>query len=306
MARSQPRSEAGAAVEAALVALRRGQRRVARNPRAAVEAAVAQLLRGALRHPGSRHGGAQAAEYRVDELARRTGITSRNIRAYQERGLLPPPRRVGRVALFNDNHVARLTIISSMLERGYTSSHILEMLDAWEHGKDLSQVLGLESALVRPWAEDEPETVTLAQARALAGGPAELDRLVADRLVTIRGTKAIVHRPQLLQAFAEMRGYGMPMDAVLRVHERLEPLLDEISRILVKAAARQLAQSMPTGPVTDSEDIAGLISMLVRFRTLAMTSVTATLAHSLESTIEHMLGDHLTQLIDVTSDQDAG
>jgi DNA-binding transcriptional MerR regulator len=303
MARSQTLTEAAAAVEAALEALRRGQRRVARNPRAAVEAAVTQLLRGAFR--GSSAAEEHGTEYRIDDLARRTGVTTRNIRAYTERGLLPPARRSGRISLFNDNHVARLTIITSMLERGYTSSHIREMLDAWEHGKDLSEVLGLETALVQPWGEEEPETVTLAAARELAGGKAELDRLVADKLVTIRGQQAILHRPALLQAFAEMRGYGMPMDTVLHVHERIEPMLDEISSILVNAGAAHVAESMTTDSVTDSEDLAGLIAMLVRFRALAMTSVTATLAHSLETTIEKLLGDHLTTIVDLSPHEDA-
>ena len=35
------------------------------------------------------------AEYTIDELAREAGATVRNIRAYQERGILPPPRRQG-------------------------------------------------------------------------------------------------------------------------------------------------------------------------------------------------------------------
>jgi DNA-binding transcriptional MerR regulator len=30
-------------------------------------------------------------EYRIDELAREAGTTVRNVRAYQERGLLAPP-----------------------------------------------------------------------------------------------------------------------------------------------------------------------------------------------------------------------
>jgi DNA-binding transcriptional MerR regulator len=33
---------------------------------------------------------------KIDELAQRAGTTSRNIRAYQERGLLPPVRVEGR------------------------------------------------------------------------------------------------------------------------------------------------------------------------------------------------------------------
>src|SRR5438309_572599 len=43
-----------------------------------------------------------ASEYRIDELAREAGTTVRNVRAYQDRGLLPPPRRSGRVGLYTD------------------------------------------------------------------------------------------------------------------------------------------------------------------------------------------------------------
>lgn len=42
-------------------------------------------------------------EYRIDELARLAGSTVRNIRAYQDRGLLPPPRLAGRVGLYDDS-----------------------------------------------------------------------------------------------------------------------------------------------------------------------------------------------------------
>src|SRR5436305_1643105 len=47
-----------------------------------------------------------AAEYRIDELAREAGTTVRNVRAYQDRGLLPPPRRSGRVGLYTDAHLS--------------------------------------------------------------------------------------------------------------------------------------------------------------------------------------------------------
>jgi len=38
-----------------------------------------------------------AREYRIGELAREAGITVRTLRYYQERKLLPPPRREGRI-----------------------------------------------------------------------------------------------------------------------------------------------------------------------------------------------------------------
>ena len=66
-----------------------------------------------------------ATDYRIDELAREAGTTVRNVRAYQDRGLLPPPRRSGRVGLYTDAHLARLRLIGTMLERGYTLGNIL-------------------------------------------------------------------------------------------------------------------------------------------------------------------------------------
>ena len=91
-----------------------------------------------------------SGEYRIDDLARLAGTTTRNIRVYRDRGLLPPPLRVGRIALFNDTHLTRLRLITSMLDRGYTIAHVREMLSAWEEGKNLGDVLGLETAIVGP------------------------------------------------------------------------------------------------------------------------------------------------------------
>ena len=90
------------------------------------------------------HGVAASGEYRIEELARLAGTTTRNIRVYRDRGLLHPPLRVGRIALFNDTHLTRLRLITSMLDRGYNIAHVHEMLSAWEQGKDVGDMLGLE------------------------------------------------------------------------------------------------------------------------------------------------------------------
>jgi DNA-binding transcriptional MerR regulator len=69
---------------------------------------------------------------------------------YRDRGLLPPPLRVGRIALFNDTHLTRLRLITSMLDRGYNIAHVREMLSAWEHpGRLFSALAGSRSPLTR-------------------------------------------------------------------------------------------------------------------------------------------------------------
>src|SRR5690348_735481 len=49
--------------------------------------------------------------YRVEELAAAAGVSVELVRSYQTKGLLDPPRRDGRVALYDDRHLERLHAI---------------------------------------------------------------------------------------------------------------------------------------------------------------------------------------------------
>ena len=63
-----------------------------------------------------------AADLTIDELAQRTGMTVRNIRAHQSRGLLPPPEVRGRTGYYGPDHVARIDLIQDLRRTGSTSS----------------------------------------------------------------------------------------------------------------------------------------------------------------------------------------
>ncbi|MFE5606089.1 MerR family transcriptional regulator, partial [Streptomyces sp. NPDC056540] len=71
-------------------------------------------------------------EYRTEELAEAAGIPVRTLRFYRERKLLPPPRREGRIAWYDDHHLARLRTIAALLERGHTLGGIAELTAAFE------------------------------------------------------------------------------------------------------------------------------------------------------------------------------
>jgi DNA-binding transcriptional MerR regulator len=297
-------------IETLVELLRRAPAEVARKPRAALEGVVRQLLdRASLVAPaeGDRRGATTTQQYRIDELARVAGTTTRNIRAYQDRGILHPPRRAGRVALFDDTHLARLKVITSMLGRGYTTAHIAEILSAWRSGDGLSGILGLER-LVGPWAADPPETVPLSRARDLAGDATAFRRLVDARMIEVQGEQAVLHRPRLLEAYREMRGHGVPTPALVDLHSKIEPLLEQVSDLLVRTGAQQVASRLPAAGAVDitGADIDDLASLLIRFRTLAMESVTATLARTLEQRIERMLGDYLASLAGTPGTEEAG
>jgi DNA-binding transcriptional MerR regulator len=290
-----PRSETGT-IAGILANLRRAPKRVRRQSREVVENAVSQLFDAAVRYP---HGLPGSGEYRIEDLARLAGTTTRNIRVYRDRGLLPPPMRVGRIALFNDTHLTRLRLITSMLDRGYNIAHVREMLSAWEEGKDLGDVLGLESAIVGTWTSEKPQTMPLAEAQRLINDAKAFDRLVGLQVIHVDEGQATITRPKLIEAFNEIRGYGLPLDKMIDLHENIVPLIDQISEMLVRTGAEHVRDSIkPREALPADTEIAELITMLVRFRTQAVASVTATLASSIETTIESLVSQILAEYLE--------
>ena len=61
---------------------------------------------------------------RVEEIAARAGVRVDTIRFYQFRGLLPRPRREGRIALYVDGHLERLRNIRRLVDQGFTLAQI--------------------------------------------------------------------------------------------------------------------------------------------------------------------------------------
>src|SRR6478672_10954549 len=69
------------------------------------------------------------ASMTIDELARRSGMTVRNIRAHQSRGLVPPPEVRGRTGYYGDDHVGRVELIQALQADGFNLESIRKLLD---------------------------------------------------------------------------------------------------------------------------------------------------------------------------------
>ncbi len=272
-------------------------RRIRRGSRDVVETAVSQLFDAAVQP----HGVAASGEYRIEDLARLAGTTTRNIRVYRDRGLLHPPLRVGRIALFNDTHLTRLRMITSLLDRGYNIAHVNEMLSAWEQGKDVGDMLGLESAISGSWAAEKPQRMSLAEARTLVDDDAGFDRMITLGVIKLEndGVDATIMRPKLIEAFNEIRQYGVDTGKLIDIHEQITPLVDQISGILVRAGVDHIGDRLnPGAELPPDTEMAELITMLVRFRTVAVSAVTATLTSSIEANVESVVAGILAQSIE--------
>ena len=91
-------------------------------------------------------------EYRVEQLAGAAGVSVDTLRFYQARGLLAAPRRVGRRAIYRDEHLERLRRIRSLQEQGFKLSQIQQVIEQpqVEHREPLLAALQQENFGHRP------------------------------------------------------------------------------------------------------------------------------------------------------------
>lgn len=173
-------------------------------------------------------------EWTVDELAAHASLPVRTIREYQTFGILPAPRREGRIGLYGVSHLRRLQLIARLRDRGYSLAGIGDLLGNWSSGADLGEVLELEpDQLVHV---DEP------------GAPATLDQLehllpalIPDRLDDLEATGIIercgpdrfcIPSPSLVQLAIDSLAAGLDPDAVIAmlgtIRQAAELVADEV------------------------------------------------------------------------------
>lgn len=162
-------------------------------------------------------------DYRVDQLASRAGVTVDTVRYYQSKGLLPPPRREGRVALYSREHLDRLRRIRALAARGLSLALIQRVLGARRSGADDE----LMSAVIQ-----EEESVRLLGREELAAEtgvpPALLSSIEASGLIEHSGVSDGSPRytetdVRIIKGGLALLEFGFPLDEILdlaRSHHR--------------------------------------------------------------------------------------
>lgn len=238
------------------------------------------------------------SDYRVDDLARVAGTTTRNVRVYQERGLLPPPRLVGRVGWYDDGHLARLRLIGRLLERGFTMANIAELLSSWENGRDLASVLGIEQALTLPWNDEAAAPVTLAQLRSVLGqglGSAEVDRLVAIGLLRRSGRRFELPSPDLFAVAGELVALGLPLSSVLDLAEAMVTHLSKIAVRFIATTADALRPELEAA-MAEGNETEWLVKLAHQLRPLAAAAVGRGFSVTMDRAAADLLSGRLADL----------
>jgi DNA-binding transcriptional MerR regulator len=237
-------------------------------------------------------------EMTVDELARRAGMTVRNVRAHQSRRLLPPPEVRGRTGYYGPEHLARLEFIKELQAEGFNLGTIKRIL---ENAPEASPQEALEftRALTAPFSEERPEIVSEDELVEPWGDQAtpELRRRVL-KLGLMRDLgdgRVEIRTPRLQRASEELAELGVPLEAAVDVIRVLKRHSEAVARAYADLFVERVWRPFERGEMSGS-DWSDLRDALDRLRPLAAQSLLAVFQVVMTDVVEETLDSELGRI----------
>jgi DNA-binding transcriptional MerR regulator len=233
------------------------------------------------------------AHLTVEQLAYETGMSVRNIRNHQSRGLLPPPDVRARIGYYGPEHVSRLRLIQEMQAEGFKLSAIQRLIG--EHGADADRFVGLRQAVTAPFATEAPEVLTREELAERFG--VEDDRLLGKAqklglLVDLGEERFEAPSPALLRAAEDVQGMGIDLAAALTAIEKLNRNAQSSARAFVDLFVEELWKPFDEAGRPE-EGWAEIIRAVERLRPLAVEALNATFRLTLTAEVEKSFGEVL-------------
>jgi len=207
--------------------------------------------------------------YRLDDLARAAGVATTTVRLYRTRNLLAPPRLEGRTGWYDESHLRRLQLIGRLQDQGYSLAGIGHLLERWEEGGGLADVLGGEvdiDALL-----GEPNSIVLDQIDLISRFPEGsmttdlVQRAGALGLIspTDDGRLRLADR-RFLTTGSALAQLGVPLDVVLDEWEALLSITDELANRFLTLFEAHLAPASWRDDLSpaDAHDLAATLARL--------------------------------------------
>jgi len=179
-------------------------------------------------------------EYRIEQLARASGMAVDTIRFYQGKGLLDAPRREGRVTWYAESHLERLGRIRELQRRGFTLTVIRRFLEGELEPSDESLV----AAVTRP---SSPQTLTLDDLAERSGVAVPLLKNLeqAGLLVPVEGGDVPLYPADDLDAIAagmKLIAAGVPLGPLIELASEYADATDRVARKAVDLFDRHVRE----------------------------------------------------------------
>lgn len=239
-------------------------------------------------HSRSRRRPTDTSDMTVEDLANQTGVSVRNIRAYQTAGLLPSPRLQGRLGLYGQEHLGKLELIRDLRQQGFGLEAIGGMLantpdGAWSEYSLVTHLFSKSFFTVEP--SQRKAMAEMAAHWGATASPAQKERLAKNGLYRpVEGDEVEMLSPSLERIGIQLAELGVSLDTVLDLQDDLIRHTRAIAKTYVEQLFLDLIQTMTKdnkapgsdAPTTiDARQIAQLHAVFERLRPLAIGSISA-------------------------------
>jgi DNA-binding transcriptional MerR regulator len=229
------------------------------------------------------------AELTIEQLAAQSGMSVRNIRAHQARGLLAPPEVRLRVGYYGPEHVTRLRLIRDLQDEGFNLAGIKRLLD--DRQGTAERLARFRRALTEPPHAEQPEIITavaLGQRFGVAAGDVARVLGPAQRLGILRAAGRDTFEapsPSLLSVAEQVVARGVSLEGALSVFEATERHCDAVSGAFVKLFVDEVWKPFQAAgmPVEQWAEIEASIDQL---RPLATEALLAIFSQRMSAQIE--------------------
>ena len=230
----------------------------------------------------------------IEQLAAESGMTVRNIRAHQARGLLAPPEVRMRVGYYGPEHVAQLRLIRNLQADGFNLNGIKRLLEE-THGT-AERLLEFKRALTAGGRSERAETFTIAELADRFRIPAaEASDVLAKAaklgvLVPVAEGQYEAPSPSLLAAAEDVMRAGISLGATLTMLEEVDRRAEAISRAFVKLFLSEVWEPFHSAGMPDAQwpEVEAAIG---RLRPLAAQALLAVFEDRMAAQVEGAFGE---------------
>lgn len=227
----------------------------------------------------------------VDELAAATGMTVRTTRYYAGLGLLPAPVRRGRMAYYGPEHRARLELVRSLQDHGFTLSAIEKYLSRVPDDATLED-LALQRAMLTSWSTGRRETLTRRQVEQRAGR--RLTDAEFGTLEQVQALRPVEDRYELLAPFdsaVRTMALDIPMESMVEASAAITRHMDDLADELTEILRSKVLAPFREQPHTDEEK-ADFEKTMTSLRHLTLEAVVAGFQRAANEVITRSLLRH--------------
>jgi DNA-binding transcriptional MerR regulator len=200
----------------------------------------------------------------------------------------------GRTGFYGADHLARIELIRELQADGFNLGAIKRLLEG--AGDSTREVLDFTRAVREPFAEEQPEIVTVEEQAERWGdeaGPEVLQK--AERLGLIRplgGGRIEIISPRLNRAGAELARLGVPPERALEVAAKMRRQAQAVARTFVELFIEAVWKPFDEAGRPE-EQWGEVVDALERLRPLASEALLATFQLVMSDVTEEAFGREL-------------